>query len=311
MQMTDPFRISCLLIASSFLLPAAHADTLSVGPGSPFPDIAHAALAAKSGDTVLIAQGTYTGCAVWRADNLTIRGLGSGAQFGGPVCRDKAIFIIQGGHVSIDNIGFANAQSTDGNGAGIRAEGGDLLVENSRFTNNQEGILSGGDPQTTITVRNSTFTHNGACFPKGCAHGIYVGHIASLRVENSRFLDTQSGHAIKSRAASTQISGCDIEDGPTGTASYLVDLPIGGDLTISKTVMEKGPMAQNHTTAISIGEGGPSNPTSQLLVTDDTFTNNGPATVFVTNDTTISAQLAGNKFRGNAITPLKGPGAVQ
>ena len=75
--------------------------------------------------------------------------------------------------------------------------------------------------------------------------------------------------------------------------------------------MEKGPKAQNHSTAISIGEQGPTHPTKQLLVTDNTFTNDGPPTVFVTNDTKTPARLVGNTFLGNPVTPLKGPGTVK
>ncbi len=310
MQMIDPFRIACLLIAGIFFLHTARADTLSVGPGSAFPDVAQAALAAKSGDTIVIAEGTYAACAVWRADSLTIRGLGSGALFEGPLCGDKAIFIIQGRHVRVDNIGFANARSDDGNGAGIRAEGDDLLVENSRFANDQDGILSGSNPQSAITVRNSIFTHNGACLPPGCAHAIYVGHIALLRVENSRLLGTQSGHAVKSRASRTEILRSTIEDGPDGTSAYLVDIPNGGTLLMAGNVLEKGAGGNNHSAVVSIGEEGRLQPSVGIDLFDNSLTNDGPPTVFVRNNSATPARLSANTLKGVAAVPLSGPGFV-
>ena len=139
-----------------------------------------------------------------------------------------------------------------------------------------------------------------------------MGHIALLQIDHTRFYDTQEGNHIKSRAASTQISNCRIEDGPDGTSSYLVDIPNGGDLVMSDTILEKGPNAQNHTTAVTIGEEKMmSNPTSRLRVTNNTFTNKGRETVFVTNHTGTPVELAGNKLLGNAITPLKELGTAQ
>jgi hypothetical protein len=289
---------------------AARADTLSVGPESAFTSVAKAARAAKSGDTVVIAQGTYTECAVWRADDLTIRGLGSGAQFEGPICKDKAIFIIKGRNVTIDNITFENAQSGEGNGAGIRAAGQGLLVENSNFTNNQDGILTESDPESVITVRNSTFTHNGACLPPGCAHAIYANHIASLQVENSRFMDTQFGIAIKSRAAKTEIVDSTIEDGPDGTSSYLVDIPNGGTLVMSGNTLERGAKAENHTAVVTIGEEGHLQPSDGIDIRNNSLTNDGHATVFVRNMTAAPAYLSANTLNGIAAVPLAGPGSV-
>jgi hypothetical protein len=311
MPMIDPLRISCVLIATSFFLPTARADTLSIGPGSAFTSVAQAAKAARSGDTIVIAEGTYAECAVWRADNLTIRGSGSGARFEGPVCNNKATFIISGRNVVVDNIGFANAQSTDGNGAGIREQGDELLVENSNFTNNQDGILAGaGGPESRITVRNSKFTHNGACLPGGCAHAIYVGHLALLRVENSHFIGTQSGIAIKSRALRTEIVGSTIEDGPEGTSSYLVDIPNGGTLLMSGNTLERGPNAENHTAVVSIGEEGRLQLSTGIDIRDNSLTNDGPPTVFVLNKTTTPASLSANTLKGVATAPLSGPGSV-
>jgi hypothetical protein len=293
------------LLALCVTFPAG-AATLLVGQGKTYAAPSAAAAVAQPGDVVIITPSTYHDCAVWRADNLTIEASAQGVVLAQTICGGKAIFVIVGNNVTVRGITFTKATAPSGNGAGIRAQGANLTIDNSTFTYDQDGILADANPTSTITISGSTFYHDGACIGE-CAHGIYVGKIALLEVDHTSFSDTQVGHHIKSRAASTQISDCDIEDGPTGTASYLVDIPNGGNLAITNTTMQKGPKATNHTTAITIGEEGVTNPTNQLLVTSNTFTNNGPATIFVINHTTTPAQLAGNQFLGNPITPLEGP----
>src|SRR5258706_354601 len=83
------------------------------------------------------------------------------------------------------------------------------------------------------------------------AHGIYAGHIALLRVENCTFEEQHVGHHIKSRAARTEVIHNSIQDGPDGSASYLVDLPNGGSALISGNIFEKGPRSSNKKTAIA------------------------------------------------------------
>jgi hypothetical protein len=304
------------LLATPFILipimaaPAA-AATLMVGPGQTYEMPSQAAAVAQAGDTIVITPSTYRDCSVWTADNITIESSAPGVVLKRKICMGKAIFVIAADNVTVSGITFSRAVSHDGNGAGIRAEGTNLTVENSRFSFNQDGILADDNPASTITITGSEFDHNGTCVGSGCAHGIYIGNIGLLQVENTRFFEQMVGHHIKSRAANTLISNCDIEDGPNGTASYLVDIPNGGNVTITDTIMEKGPMTGNDTTAVSIGEEGVSNVTNQLLVTANSFTNDGPPTIFVDNYTTTPAALVGNTLQGNPVTPLEGPGTVQ
>jgi hypothetical protein len=252
-------------------VPAA-AATLMVGPNETYKVPSEAAAVAQPGDTVIIEPSTYHDCSVWTADDLLIESSAKGVVLSTTICQGKAIFVIPANNITVSGITFTGARSADDNGAGIRAEGANLTVESSIFSYNQDGILADANPQSTITITSSQFNHNGACSKEGCAHGIYIGNVALLQVENSSFYDTQIGHHIKSRAASTVISDCDIEDGPNGTASFEVDIPNGGDVEITNTVMEKGPKAENHATAVSIGEEGVTEVTSQLLVTSNTVT---------------------------------------
>ena len=298
-----------LLVAVTGATPAT-AAILMVGANQAYSAPSKAARAARPGDTIKIAPGTYYDCAVWTTDNITIEGTGPGVVLTDTTCQGKAIFVIHANDVTVNNITFQRARVPDGNGAGIRAEGTNLTLDNDKFLNNEEGILAGNNPKSLIIVRNSEFNHNGTC-RRGCAHGIYVGKLALLRIEHSRFFDTQVAHHIKSRAARTELIDNHIEDGPDGTASYEVDIPSGGAVVMTGNVLEKGPKNQNHTAAVIIGEEGVSQPTPELLFKDNVFTNDGPPTAFVKNITATPAQLISNTFKGHAIKPLIGDGTVR
>ncbi|WP_198034083.1 right-handed parallel beta-helix repeat-containing protein [Acidihalobacter ferrooxydans] len=288
------------------------AATLRVGPDRTYATPGAAARVAKPGDTIKIAPGIYQDCAVWRSNDITIEGTGPGVVLSGKTCQGKAIFVINANHVTVRGITFRNAHVPDGNGAGIRAGGRNLYVVDDQFLDNQEGILAGAIPGGSLVIEHSRFIHNGTCSSKlGCAHGVYVGHIAVLKITDSVFFDTQVGHDIKSRALKTVLIGNRIEDGPHGTASYEVDIPNGGTLIMRDNIIEKGPNSDNHGTAIMLGEAGRWQPTQKILIEGNTFTNNGPPTVFVRNLTPTPARLIGNTLKGNTTTPLTGKGSVQ
>ena len=301
--------LSALLLLSAC---AAGAETLQVGPGQRYKMPSQAIAAAQSGDTVAIAAGTYFDCAIVRQNNLTITGVGPKTVLTDKSCAGKALLVIDGNDVTVKNLTLQRARVPDGNGAGIRAEGGNLTVDGVRFFNNQDGILSAPNPKATIRILNSNFVENGGCPPGGsCAHGIYVNQVALLEVVHTRVYDTRQGHGIKSRARKTVVKDCTIEDGPNGTSSYQIDIPNGGTLIAEGNVMQKGPKSENHGTAIAIGEEGVNQPTQQIVVTGNTLINNsGHPTVFVRNITATPAQLSGNTFKGDKIIPLAGDGSV-
>ena len=302
--------VALLGLAPAFgLVSAGSAATLEVGPGRRLTVPSEAARVARDGDTIAIDAGDYVDCAVWTRRNLVIEGRGRGAVIRRRVCDEKGVFVTVGDHITIRNLTFADARAPSHNGAGIRAEGGDLTVENSRFVDNENGILS-GPSDGTILVRGSEFRGNGTC-EAACAHAIYAGRIGLLRVERSRFSGTHQGHDIKSRARRTELIDNVIEDGPHGSSSYLVDMPNGGATLIQGNRMTKGPKSDNPGTAISVGAEGVSNPTPWLVVRNNRFVNRQTVhTVFVRNLTATEARLAGNVLRGD-VTPLDGPGSVR
>ncbi len=284
--------------------PDTSSRVLRVGSGETFKEPSAAAAAAFNGDTIAIDAGHYADCSVWNADNLNIEAKGD-VVIEGPVCEDKALFVIMGRNTTIRGITFRGATSTAGNGAGIREHGETLTVENSTFLDNQNGILAATAKRGTITIRNSLFEGNGTCIQEklGCSHGIYIA-AALLRVENSTFRRQLEGHHIKSRSDRTELIGNTIEDGTDGTSSYLVDLPDGGSLIMRNNVLEKGARSQNPTCAITIGEESRSHPTDEIVLENNSFRNDMPRTViFLRNLTKAVPAVAGNRFEGRVITP--------
>ena len=130
--------------------------------------------------------------------------------------------------------------------------------------------------------------------PGVARHGIYSNAAHLLRIENSTFTGTKSGHQIKSRGERTEIIGCTIADGPEGTSSYLVDISVGGSLVIRDSKLEKGPEAENHSAAVVIGAEGVQHPTREITIENNSFRNDGGySTVFVNNLTATEAMLRG------------------
>jgi hypothetical protein len=101
--------------------------------------------------------------------------------------------------------------------------------------------------------------------------------IATLTISDSYFHDANVGHEIKSRAADTIITDSRIFD-LQSTASYSIDLPDGGDATITNNVIEQGPNTQNPSILAYNEEPDPNpNPGRSVLIADNTVINDDAA----------------------------------
>src|ERR1700759_3414616 len=150
--------------------------TLTVGAGKEYATLAAAVAAAQDGDVLDVKAGTYTNDFAEITHKITIEGVGGMVNLvaSGQIPNGKAILITDT-DVTLDHISFSGAAVKDGNGAGIRYQGGNLTITNSYFHDNQEGILAASDPNGTITIENSEFSHNGT--GTGNTHNIYVNGI--------------------------------------------------------------------------------------------------------------------------------------
>jgi hypothetical protein len=285
-----------LPIATSLAVAAvtAHAApiTLTVGPGG-FATLHDAVATETAGNTytINITAGTYVNDFSVVSIPTTIQAVG------GPVILQATVaptnlkgIITTTADLTVIGITFTGAAISDadgGNAAGIRDQSTTattLRVENSSFIGNQNGILtsSGGTLNLeTVQIINSIFLDNGS--GSGFTHALYVGDALSLLVQNSFFCGTNAGHNVKSRAASTTITGTTSFDGTTGagcndagSASYGFEFPNGGVVNLIDDNLFQGNTTDNFAMIGYGAEGYPyGNNTLELLNTALTSTRDG------------------------------------
>jgi hypothetical protein len=285
---------------------------IRVGAARAIKTPSQAALIAKNGDTVEIDADAYVGdVAVWTADNLTIRGVGNGRAkmlAAGQSAENKATWVIKGRNAYVDNIEFAEAVATNGNGAGIRAEGINLRIANCYFHDNQEGILSAlNTTNSMIDIENSEFERDGG--NGGYSHEIYISNIAQLIVRGSYFHHGRVGHLIKSRAQRNLIAANRITDEADGSASYEIDLPNGGLNIVIDNLIEQSAQTQNSTMLENALEGA-KNPIQELHVVNNTFVNDLGRGDFIRIRDKTTARVINNIFVGGG-NVLVGTGTLR
>lgn len=282
------------------------AGTLEVGPGKRFSTPSEAARVAADGDTVLIAAGRYPGdIAEWRQNNLTIRGVGGMAimdvtGLGNGTSDIRGIWTVRGDNVWVENVAFTGMRNRRKNGAGIFHQGNKLRIAGSRFSGNDNGILTGRFPLSDILIERSIFTGNG--HGDGFSHNIYVGRARSLTVRFSYLANARRGHNLKSRAATNRVLYNRITDERGVPSSYLVDLPDGGNAEIVGNVFHQAPATTNRA-AVSYAAELKNDRRGQVVIAYNTFVNRHDDGVFIQSH--------------SALTPLDvfknifvGPGAI-
>jgi hypothetical protein len=249
---------------------------IHVGPMQAVHTIAQAATLARNGDTVDIDAGDYVGdVAIWTQDHITIRGVGGRARLiaDGKSAEEKAIWVIRGGHITVENMVFTGAAVRYHNGAGIRFEKGSLTIRNCAFIKNEDGILTSPDGDELV-IEDSEFGYNG--FGDGQSHGLYVGAIPRLKVIGSYFHHSNVGHLLKSRAAENIIMYNRLTDETGGTASYELEFPNGGLAYVVGNIIEQSATTQNPT-IVSYGmEGYLPGRLNGLFLNNNTFVDDKP-----------------------------------
>lgn len=120
--------------------------TMVVGSQEKITTISEAAKLAQDGEVIEIRPGDYRGqaaAAVWTRDNLVIRGAGARPVMiaDGKSAAGKALWVVSGGKVRIENIEFRGARLASGDGAAIRFERGDLVVSRCAFFDTRQDLL--------------------------------------------------------------------------------------------------------------------------------------------------------------------------
>lgn len=268
-----PFDTPEPTLSATMSVDAPPPRTLRVGPRQALKRIADAAKLAHDGDTIEIEAGDYPAdVAVWNQPRLTLRGVGGHARLiaNGASAEGKALWVIRGADITVENIEFTGARVAHRNGAGIRFEQGKLTVRNCRFIDNENGILTASGP-LQLTVIDSEFGHNG--HGDGYSHHLYAGDIDRLEVTGSYFHHGRVGHLIKSRAKHSRILYNRLSDEAGGRASYEIDLPNGGQALVAGNIIEQSADTENPT-LVSFGVEGYRHPGSMLELHHNTWINN-------------------------------------
>jgi hypothetical protein len=275
-------------------------SVVRVGPQRELKRPSAAARVARDGDTIEIDAGIYDGdVAVWTQNRLTIRSVGGAAHLraSGQSAEGKAIWVVKGRDTTIEGIEFSDAKVADRNGAGIRVEGAGLTVRRCSFHDNENGILTGSNPDSDIVVENSVFARNG--FGDGQSHNIYIGQVRTFRLRFNYVHHAVVGHDVKSRARSNFIAYNRIMDETDGRSSYSIDLPDGGVAFVIGNLINQGPAAEN-STVVSYGAEGLRHPLNELYFVNNTVVNDraaGGRFVFVKDGTPV-ARIENNVFSG-------------
>jgi len=215
------------------------ANTIIVN-GKSFRSLKGAAAILKDGDEMRIGPGIYHDAIILRANNVTIIGEGS-VVFEKASVQGKGAFLVQGDWTRIYNIECRYIKVRDKNGACVRHEGQNLLLDNVYFHDSEEGLLTSRNPGLVV-IQNSRFENLGAV--AGQAHGIYVDG-GELVIKNSIFIRAkEQGMEIKSRAKKTYISGSVIAS-LDSQDSRLLDIPSGGELTVINSLLSQGHQSVN------------------------------------------------------------------
>ncbi|MEE9434961.1 MAG: right-handed parallel beta-helix repeat-containing protein [Sphingorhabdus sp.] len=259
--------------------------------------------------TIIIRPGTYQQCAVQTAGSITYRAAVPGQViFDRATCEGKAALVLRGRSAAVDGIVFQGMTVHDANGAGIRLEKGNLKVSRSIFRNSEQGILTAGDSNGSVSIDQSTFSGLGRC-DRGlaCAHSIYIGDYGSLTVTRSRFEKGRGGHYVKTRSARVRIANNAFDDSRGYTTNYMIDLSAGATGSITGNTFVQGSNKENYSAFITVAPEGRVNSSAGLSISNNEArlaTGVQRSTTFVANWSADRINLGANRL-GRGLKPYE------
>ena len=237
---------AALLAAPAACIGARAAPPLRVGPGFEIQTFAEAAQRARDGDTLEVQAGDYVqDVATWKQNDLSMRAVGGRVRLiaQGASAQGKGIFVTEGERMRIEGFDFLGCRVPDENGAGIRLEKGSLFLKSCRFSDNENGVLTGNDPAARLEAEDCEF--GPVVRHAGQNHNIYVGAIAYFRAQGCYSHHGQAGHLLKSRAAVNHIFYNRLTDELGGHASYELEFPNGGLAVVVGNVIQQSASTEN------------------------------------------------------------------
>lgn len=257
---------------------------------------------AAAGDVIVIAPGEYDVSDIKIRSDLTLRGRGKAILYASNPVAKGLLNPLPGVSLTVENLTFRHARSPDRNGAGIRNDGRNLTIINCEFIENENGVLSTGDRDGVIAIRNSEFLRNG--HGDGYSHGIYVLRASRVEITDSAFVATHIGHHVKSLADETIIENSRLDDAD-GRTSYAVDLSKGGRVRIAGNTIVQSAQAENNTIInYDTSRGGAA---QALIITGNTIVNHRKDGRFLRNDTDLAPMISENRITNEGHGALNDP----
>jgi hypothetical protein len=242
---------------------------------------------------------------VWKASRLRIVGVKARPRISadGREAEGKGTWIVRGDDIVVENVDLSGARVPDRNGAAIRLEGRNFILRDSYIHDNEEGILSGANATSEVTIEHCEFARNGS--GDGRTHNIYIGAVAKLTVSKSYLHHAITGHNLKSRAAVTIVTDSRLADEADGHASYEADFPNGGKVTLAFNVFQKGPAAENDAIVAYGEEGLAPDGVHELIAKGNTFVSQRPNGVrfLAISPGKVTANVNSNVFAGAGSLP--------
>jgi hypothetical protein len=305
--------LSQFTVAAESPVTSAQDKTIRVGPNRPVKTISGASALVSEGGIIEVDAGEYRNdVAIWTQKTLTLRAIGGRVKIiaTGAAAEGKGIWIVRGGKIEVDGFDFTGAAVADHNGAGIRFEKGHLIVRNSSFMNNENGILTSNDKDSVLEIENCEFGHNG--FGDGQSHNVYIGTIKRLSVTGSYFHHARVGHLLKSRAAENFIFYNRLTDEIGGRASYELEFPAGGIAYVVGNVIQQGSQTENPH-MIAYGAEGYVWPSNELYLINNTLIDNRPNNgIFLkVKPGKVVIRAINNLLAGKGKLEAAGPGEYQ
>lgn len=158
---------------------------------------------------------------------------------------NKGQIVCGGKNLRMSGLEISGSVGPQGNNAAVRLNWpSDLIATDCYWHDNQEGILTGDNPNGHLWFENCRFSRNGAG-QSGQAHNLYIGQYLVSVMKNCQSWDAISGHDYKSRARLNILIGNHLIDTDiANSASYQMDIS-GGLLLAVGNFLRKGHGAAN------------------------------------------------------------------
>ncbi|ACO47536.2 right-handed parallel beta-helix repeat-containing protein [Deinococcus deserti] len=272
---------------------------LTVGIGKAYSTVRAAVAASQDGDTIRVDPGTYTNDFFEINTRITIESTSGLARLVATVAppNGKAI-ITTNTDVTLRGLELTGAKVADRNGAGVRYQGGHLVIEDSYLHGNENGLLAASAPAGSIRITRTEFARNGLGSP-GQTHNLYVNEVGQVIFDRSYSHSAVVGHEFKSRARTTIITNSRLFD-LDETASYSIDVPNGGHLTVTGNVIEQGARSQN-AFIVSYGTEGLLRDGLNVTISDNTVINRRSSGLGILNPGKVPMTVSNNTLFGISV----------